>query len=40
MADALSHILDAVTAASILLTVYYVGRRGQRRPRRESRSGR
>ncbi|HKI39821.1 MAG TPA: hypothetical protein VKA66_05365 [Mycobacterium sp.] len=40
MADALAQILDAITAASILLTIYYVGRRGERRPHRESRSGR
>jgi hypothetical protein len=40
MADVLAQVLDAIAAASILLTVYYAGRRGARRPHREARSGR
>ncbi len=40
MSDALSQIPQAVAAASILLTVYYLGRRGQGRPRSESWPGR
>jgi len=40
MSNALSQIPEAVAAASILLTVYYLGRRGQTRFRSESWSGR
>ena len=40
MADALAQILEAVTAASTLLAIYCVGRRGDRHQRREWRTGR
>jgi hypothetical protein len=40
MSDTLSQIPEAVAAASILLTVYYLGRRGQTRFRSESWPGR
>jgi hypothetical protein len=32
MSDALSQLPQAVAAASTLLTVYYLGRRGPRKP--------
>lgn len=36
MSDAVSQIPEAVAAASVLLTVYYVGRRGRGQSRSES----
>jgi hypothetical protein len=40
MSDAMSQIPEAVAAASVLLTVYYLGRRGHGRSRSESWHGR
>jgi hypothetical protein len=39
MANAMSQIPESVAAASVLLTVYYLGRRGHGRSRFESWSG-